>query len=499
MRSRGAAALLLVLVCGCSTSAQPKAPPSESMARIVETTAVEGALAPAAPSAPSRGLLPASVDFRLANGVRVFLVPDHRAPLVDVEVRVAGGSVEDEPGKEGAGDLVATLLGKGAGGRDAEAFHEAVDFVGGSFTTGGARRYLTVGAEFLKADADLEMELVADALQRPKLDAAEFDKEKKLAIDGIRQSKQQPRDIIRLFHAHWFFGAHPYARPTGGTETSLAALTIDDVKRAAARTLAPSRTWIAVAGDFDPAEMKKRIETRFGSWPVEQTEPPAPPAAVPPVVAPKDRGVLLVDFPTSLQTYFRFGQLGFDWKDPDYAARYVANTILGGRFTSRLNKRLRTDSGLTYGAGSNFDDTTQGTFFVASYTEVAKSREAIDMAADVTMRFMAEGLTAEEFESARAYIKGQYAPETVETAAQQAAMILTLEFEGVPRDVVDKLFERLDALTLADVNRVVLERFPSKDWTWTVIGQADTLRDYLKKFGSVTECKLMDAGFGPSK
>ena len=427
--------------------------------------------------------------------MRVFLVPDHRAPLVSVEIRVAGGSVEDEAGKEGAGDMLATLLGKGAGERDAESFHEAVDFVGGTFGTGGARRYLSVGAEFLKADADLEMELVADVLRRPKLDAAEFEKERGFAIDGIRQAKQDPRDIIRLYHAHWFFGAHPYARPVSGDETSLAALTLDDVKSAAARTLVPSRTWIAVAGDFDPADMKKRIESRFGDW--QGNDAPVP--AVPAVAAPKDRGVLLVDFPTSRQTYFRFGQCGFDWKDPDFAARFVANTILGGRFTSRLNKSLRTDSGLTYGAGSLFDDSTQGTFWVATYTEVATSMKAIDMAAEVTSKFMAEGLTAEEFESARTYLKGQYAPENVETAAQQASMILSLEFDGVPRDVVDRLFAHFDALTLSDVNRVVKERFPSKDWVWTVIGPASALRDWVKQFGPVTECKLEDAGFGPSK
>lgn len=441
------------------------------------------------------GLLPKSEDFRLANGLRLFLVADHRAPLVAVEVRVAGGSVEDEPGKEGASGMLATLLGKGAGDRDAEAFHSAAEFVGGTVGTGAARRFVSVSAEFLKADTDLELDLVGDVLMRPKLDPAEFEKERKLAIDGIRQAKQQPRDMIRLYQSQWFYGGHPYAKPTGGDERSLETLTIDDVRAAAARTLAPSRTWMAVAGDFDPAQMRKAIETRFAGWTAKAADPPA----VPKLEAPKEARVLLVDFPSSLQTYFMFGQLGFDWRDPDYPARYVANTILGGRFTSRLNKTLRTDSGLTYGAGSGFDDGTQGTFFVSSYTEVASSEQAIDMAADVTSKFMAQGITAEEFASARAYIEGQFAPDAVETAAQQASMILSLEFDGVPRSVIDGLFAKLDALTLADVNRVISARLPSKDWSWTVIGPAAKLRTYLAKFGKVTECKLADPGFGPAR
>jgi zinc protease len=483
--------VVLVLLAGCSTSAPVSDAPRADSAPVV----AEASGPQAQPQTSTRGLLPTSIDFRLDNGIRVFLVPDHRAPLVDVQIRVAGGSVEDPAGKEGAVDLAATLLGKGAGDRDATAFHEAVDFVGGSFASDAARRFVSVGAEFLKADVDLELELVGDALMKPRFDAAEFEKERRLAIDGIRQSKQQPRDIIRAYHAKWFFGAHPFARPVGGDETSLAALTLDDVKAAAARTLAPSRTWMAVAGDFDAAEMRKKIEARFGGWSAKAADPPP----TPPVVAPKDRGVLLVDFPDSLQTYVRFGQLGFDWKDPDYAARYVANTILGGRFTSRLNKTLRTDMGLTYGASSGFDDSTQGAFTVGTYTEVAQSEKLIDNAASITSKFMAEGMTAAEFESARAYIKGQYAPDNVETAAQQASMILALEFDGVPRQVVDGLFARLDALTLAEVNKVVTTRFPGKDWAWTVIGPAAKLREYLKRFGPVVECKLSDPGFGPAR
>jgi predicted Zn-dependent peptidase len=451
--------------------------------------------APSVRAAEPRGLLPPSTDFRLENGVRVFLVPDHRAPLVNVEVRVSGGSVEDPAGAEGAADMVATLMGKGAGARDATQFQEAVDFVGGTFATDCNRRWITVAAEFMKADVDLELELVADALMRPRLDEEEFKKERKLAIDGIRQAKQEPRDIIRLYHARWFFGAHPFARPIGGDETSLAALSIENVRAAAERTLRPSRTWMAVAGDFEPSEMRKRIEARFGGWKADA----AGPAPVPPVPASAKRRVLLVDFPESLQTYIRFGQLGFDWKDPDYPARCVANTILGGRFTSRLNKTLRTDMGLTYGAASSFDDSTQGTFSVGTYTEVAQSETLADNAAAITAKFMAEGMTDDEFESARTFIKGQYAPENVETAGQQASMILALEFDGVPRDVVDRFFARLDALTPAEANRVVKERFPGKDWAWTVIGPAAKLRAYLAKFGDVVECKLSDPGFGPAR
>ena len=78
-------------------------------------------------------------------------------------------------------------------------------------------------------------------------------------------------------------------------------------------------------------------------------------------------------------------------------------------------------------------------------------------------------------------------------------MLLALDFDAVPRDVIHSLFAKLDALTLADVNRVITKRFPSADWVWTVIGPTEKLRAYLAKLGPVTECTLVAPGFGPKR
>lgn len=437
--------------------------------------------------------LPRTIDFTLDNGLRVFLVPDHDVPVVSLQARVAGGGLEDPPGKEGATALLATLLGKGAGDRDAAAFQEAVDFAGGVFGTVAGTRWLEVQAEFMSKDRELALELVADALTRPRLDPAQFDKEKGKAKDAIAAAREEPAQIIGRYFGAWLFQGHPFARPAGGDERSLDRIGLDDVKAAAARTLAPSRTWLAVAGDFDPAEMRAAIEARLGGWEKEAAPPPAAPRPTP---SGKSR-VLLVNKPDSLQTYFMFGDLAFDWSDPDYPARFLANTVLGGRFTSRLNQALRIESGLTYGARSYVDDVRKGALIVSTYTATDTSREALELARSVYRRFVTEGMTQAELDSARTYIKGQYAPDTLETADQVGAMVLALAFDGLPRDVVDRFFERLDALTLEQVNRVITKRFPREHLSWVVIGQADVLRPIVSRFGEVTEVELAGPGFGP--
>jgi predicted Zn-dependent peptidase len=409
-------------------------------------------------------------------------------------VRVAGGTVEDPPGKEGAAELLASLLGRGAGERGAAAFLDAVEEAGGTFSAAAHRRWLGVGLELLSRQRELGLELLADALRRPRLDAAELERERAKAVDALRAAKDEPESVIGEYWLGWLFRGHPFARPAGGDERTLPGLVREDVLAAAARALGPGRTWIAIAGDFDPAEMKAAVERRFGDWKAET--PPL--GALPPPPRPVGRRVLLVDKPNALQTYFRAGGPGFSWADPDWPARYLANVVLGGRFTSRLNRALRIESGLTYGAASGFDDALAGAFSLRSYTATPTSREAVELADGVYRRFRAEGITAAELASARNYIQGQYGPDTVETAGQVASMHLALRFEGLGPEKVDGLFAALDALTAEQVNRVIAERFPSQP-VWVVIGQAEALREVVRPFGEVTEVELAAPGFGPGE
>ena len=119
------------------------------------------------------------------------------------------------------------------------------------------------------------------------------------------------------------------------------------------------------------------------------------------------------------------------------------------------------------------------------------------MALAVYTKFVTDGMTQAELDSARSYVKGQYAPDTVETADQAAAMLLSLESRGLSRDIVNRFFERLDALTLKEVNRVIRERFPRRDLTWVVIGQAKVLAPILAAHGEVTRVSINGPGFAP--
>ncbi len=451
--------------------------------------------APAAGAPPAAVRLPATEELVLPCGMRVFLVPDHETPLVALRVRLPGGGNQDTPALAGRAALVADWLRRGAGERDTLAFRRAVEDAGGVFDTYATARWIGIDAEFLAEDAPLAVSLLADVLLRPRLDAAEFAKSRDLALEQINVLRTEPNAALGNYWNAWLFGAHPWGNPAGGDEASLGG--DPDALRAAATEFARETTragnvWLAVAGDFDSVALRALLTEAFPG-----TGEPLPPPPVPAVPQPRKGGVLLVDEPDSLQTYFTCGGPGFDRTDPDHAARHLANTILGGRFTSRLNRALRTEAGLTYGAFSRFDDVRGGAFWMHTFTQRARTAECVGMARRIYREFVEKGMTADELASARTYVKGQFAPDELETAAQSADWVLDLAISGLSRDFIDGWFARLDAVTLDDVNRVIRERFPREPLAWAFIGPAAVVRPIAEGLGEVTQIELSAPGFGP--
>jgi predicted Zn-dependent peptidase len=454
------------------------------------------ALLPLAVASGAAGVkLPAYQSATLANGALVVLVEKRDTPLVSMSVTVRGGALGDPAGKDGVASLFADLIQKGAGARDAAQFAEAIENAGGALTAGAGSESLGVSASFLARDVDLMLELVADALQRPRLDAVEFDKARTLAVQSIVAAKDSdPRRLIGSYGDAWLFRDHPYGRPVGGSESSLAAVSLEDLKRYYMDQVGGDRLIIVVVGDIDSAAMMKKLEQSFGSWRKAA-------AAVPVVAAPErvdGRRVLLVDKPGATQTYFWLGSVGASRTDPARTAQSVANTVFGGRFTSMLNTELRVKSGLTYGARASFNRSSQpGAFSIASYTETGTTTQAIDLALETLARLHKDGLDAGQLQSSQSYILGQFPP-TLETSGQIAARLADMLFYGLGPEDVNEYADRVMQVDAAAVRSTIERSFPQpENLVMVLIGDAANIRDAVKKYGPVTEMKIGDPQFSP--
>jgi len=439
--------------------------------------------------------LPDFERLTLANGPEIALMPKRDTPLVAMTVLVRGGAREDAPGREGGAALLAELMRKGAGSRNAAQFAEAIEGAGGELAVAAGTESLVLGADFMSRDVPLMIELVGDALLRPRLDPAEFAKVRDLAAQSITAAKDgDPRALLGTYGDAWLFREHLYGRPVGGSEESLAAVTLDDVKRLYESQLRGDRLIVTVVGDFDPADVRRRLEQAFGTLPRGATPPPAVTAA--PRV--QGRRVLLVDKPGATQTYFWLGNVGASRTDPQRTAQTLVNTVLGGRYTSMLNTELRARSGLTYGASSSFDRMTQpGSFSIASYTATPSTVQAVDLAIATLQRLHTDGVDAAALASAKSYLLGQFPP-TIETNGALAGRLADLLFYGLGPEEVSGFAERVAAVDGAAVERVIGQSFPAApDLAIVLIGDAATIRGQAAKYGPVTEMKITDPRFSP--
>jgi len=462
---------------------------------VLGTAVLVAASASAATGSPGAVRLPEFERVTLGNGAELALMPKRDTPLVAMNVVVRGGSLADAPGREGTAALLAELMQKGAGGRDGAQFAEAIESAGGQLVVGAGAESLSLGASFLARDLGLMIELASDALLRPRLSAAEFDKVRERAIQSIAAAKDaDPRALVGEYGDAWLFRGHPYGRPVGGSEESLAAVTLDDLKRHYEAQVRGDRLIIAVVGDFDSADVRRRLEAAFGS--LGRATAAATAATKAPAV--EGRRVLLVDKPGAAQTYFWLGNVGASRTDPERTAQAVVNTVFGGRFTSMLNTELRIKSGLTYGARSSFDRLAQpGAFNITSFTATESTVQALDLALATLDRLHADGLDAATLESARTYLIGQFPP-TIETNGALAGRLADLLLYDLGPDDVDGFAARVAAVDQTVAKRTIGQSFPvSRNLAIVLVGDAARIRGQVGKYGPVTEMKITDPRFAP--
>ena len=448
---------------------------------------------PAALSAQSIHIPPhEKVVFK--NGLTVLLLEKHGVPIVNFAALVKTGSAADPPGEEGLASITAQLLRKGTQKRTAQQFAADADFTGGSVEAGAGADFSTASGEFLNKDLARGLDLFSDALMHPVFPQPEVDKLLAQSLDGVRAAKDEPRAVLGTYYDAYLLNGNGYGRPSDGDEISLTMIHRDVIVKFYESYYVPGNIILAVAGDFQAAEMKKNLEDVFGQWPSK----PVTPVKIPVIPPVKGRKLLLVDKPDATQTYFALGNVATAAGDPDRVAIRLVNTIFGGSFTSLLNEALRVESGLTYGVQSAFDlRKAPGPFGIYSFTKNESTVPAIDMALEVLQKLHKQGITAEQLASAKSYIKGQFPP-SIETSKQLAQLIAIHEFYGLDDSEINDLEARLDAVTPAIAMQVIQKHFPADNLAFTLIGKRSEISAGVQKFAEKQDARVIsEPGFWP--
>jgi zinc protease len=411
--------------------------------------------------------LPPVERLKLSNGIGVVLVGMHEVPMAEVILVLRAGAVADPAGREGLAAMTADMLDEGAGGKDALALADAVDFLGATLGAASGWDVSTVRLRVPVARLDEGLALMADVALRPDFPEAELQRLRKEALTDLLQARDEPRAIAARALSQAVFGpTHRYGKPQGGGAEQLASFTVADLRAFHAARYVPSAATLVVVGDA-AASVLPSLEKAFGSWKAAATA-----TAVPPLAAPRQltgRSIWLVDKKDAAQSALRLGRVGPAWPDAAYAANQVMNTLLGGSFTSRLNDNLREQHGYAYGAGSGFRRyLTGGLFQVATDVQTDKTAPAVGEVFKELERIVTPA-TAEEVERARNYAALGYAGD-FETTGQLAQRMVDAVAYGLPDDFYQGFVPKALAVDAAALQQAARAAVDTKKIALVVVG-----------------------------
>ena len=437
--------------------------------------------------------LPKVQEFRLANGLPVYLVEKRDLPIVQMTFVFNAGSIYDPAELPGLAAMTADLMDEGAGNRDALAFSDEIDFLGIGLGASAARERLTLSLFSPSARLEQALPLLADMLLRPRYDAKELERKRTEALVRLKQSYDEARIIASTAFNQIVFGkTHPYSQPAGGTVASLKAMQTGDLQRFHQEFIRPANGFLVITGDLDRAQAEAALGILLREWnggALKSMAVPAPPAA-------KGFQIYLIDKPGAAQSELRFGHPALSRNTPDYFPVQVMNTILGASFTSRLNTNIREVHGYAYGASSSFNmPKGKGAFLGASAVQSDATDKAV---AEFIKEFNAIRTVQEtEAEKARNYLAlgfpGEF--ESIENIASNIADVL---FFNLPENYLNTYIEQVMKVTRADIERVAKTWVDPKNMVLVVVGDQVKIEPGLKalKLGKINYLKVEEV-LGP--
>lgn len=415
--------------------------------------------------------------FKLKNGITAYLVPDPTGqPLVTVNVLIKGGSFLERPGKEGSASLMGSLLRSGGTEKTpADKLDEKLDFLAANLSTQLGETQGNASLNLLQKDAREGLSLLMEILTQPAFAQDRLDLAKK---NARQQMERRNDDTTRIENQqkNLLLRGEGYYTNRDMTAASLEAITREDLKALHAKLLHPENLIVSVSGNFDRKAMQQLLNETLGTLkagPQAQRSPKVPEgmfAAKPGLyVVHKDvnQGRVTMNLP------------GLRRQDADWAAVSVMNHILGGGgFTSRLVKKIRSDEGLAYSAGSYF---TPGTFFKGDFTALFQSKTrsvayGIRLALAELDRMRTELVSEEELKVAKGAIIDGF-PAQFSNKAAVAAAFAANDYSGLPDEWMETLRARVQAVTREDVQRVAKKYLQLDRMAILVVGNDKELEE----------------------
>lgn len=436
-------------------------------------------------------------QFSLSNGLKVAFVERKAVPVVNMSLMINAGYAADM-GEYGLATMVGTMLTEGTKTRTSLQLSDQMADLGASIYCNSDLDNTYLGLSALKNNIDASLALYADVLLNPAFPQKDFDRKKKEQLLDIKQEQSQPFGMgLRVLPKVIYGAGHSYSMPfTGtGTEASVEKMKRDDLLQFHNTWFAPNNATLVVVGDITESELKAKLEKNLAAW-KSKTVPQKNIKDVPLAQKPT---VYIVDKPDAIQSIIFAGTVSPAAKDPDYETLQMANRILGGDFTSRVNMNLREDKHWSYGAGSvSLDAKGPGMFITYGPVQTDKTKESMqEILKELNQYIGDKPATEKEFQKVKTNAVLQL-PGIWETNSSVLSTLQNnLNYER-GQDYLKNYPTMLQNMQLADVQKSAKKLIHPNSLAWVIVGDRSKIEAGIKEL-NIGEIRFIDSEGNPVK
>ncbi len=414
----------------------------------------------AALAVSSRGAAPTDIASNITHttlhGLEVYTLPTGVRDVVTIVGSLPAGDAATRGGNPAIATLVGDMLDQGTRKQDKFAIAEKLEAVGAELSFSVSNDSLNIYGRCLWKDLPVVLHLLIEQLREPAFDAEEFERVKARLIGGMQRSLEDPETLSdEAFNNAIYPTDHPnYATPVATFVKAVDEATLDEVKAFHASHYGPNGLLLALVGDIDPTEVTNVLAGEVTDWAGGSS---VVRAALPATSAPDQDTTVNVDMPDKTSISVVWGQsTGLTYRDADSLALDVGTAILGSGFTGRLMANVRDKEGLTYGiyADNTRDTYNDGEWFIKATFAPELLNEGIASTRRQLESWYRDGVTAAELAERKTNLIGSYKLQLATTRGLGGTILRTVQ-RGLPLTSIDTYAERVDALTLAEVNGVI--------------------------------------------
>lgn len=414
-----------------------------------------------------------------ANGLALYGIEAQEEALVAFDLTLPGGQLVDPPGKTGVAGLLASLMMEGTADRTPAQLEEAIDLLGARINIFGGREAIRLSGSTLARTFEPTMALVEELLLEPRWDETEFARLERELATRLEDDAARPTVIASNVFNRLLYGEdHAFSNPPSGTEETVAAIELDDLKRYAADYVSPSQASLHVVGAVSQVQVQDALASLLERW-------PARPVGIPDQGKPRElpgQAVYFIDVPGAKQSVVQVGRLALSAADQDHVRLDFANERLGGGSSGRLFQLLRIEKGYTYGATSGLADTAEvGPWMARTSVRANVTLESLELLRD-QIRDYAATFTEEDMEVTKNQIIKRNT-RTFESLRAKLGLLRRMSRLGLPSDFLERDQQALLAMTLDDFREVIGTHLNESDMVYVVVGDAATQVGRMAELG----------------